>query len=64
MRDDIEVSLCLDQGVSDEDVGVDQLEIFVYLISSTHCASKKISNTLKTPQLGVPFTVCSASFIT
>ena len=30
MRDDIEVSLCLDQGVSDEDVAVDQLEIYVY----------------------------------
>ena len=30
VRDDIEVSLCLDQEVSDEDVGVDQLEIYVY----------------------------------
>ena len=30
VRDDIEVSLCLDQGVSDEDVGVDQLEIYIY----------------------------------
>ena len=30
VRDDIEVSLCFDQGVSDEDVGVDQLEIYVY----------------------------------
>ena len=30
VRDDIEVSLCLDQGLSDEDVGVNQLEIYVY----------------------------------
>ena len=63
MRDDIEVSLCLDQGVSDEDVAVDQLEIYVYRSVLHIRTSKKISNTLKTPQLGVPFTVSSASFI-
>ncbi len=30
VSDDIEVGWCLDQEVSDEDVGVDQLEIYVY----------------------------------
>ena len=30
VSDDIEVGLCLDQDLNDEDLAVDQLEIYVY----------------------------------